>query len=54
MDPMSELDQLRTRLDALNESIYEPEEHMQPGERARRIRERDDIYERIVEIEDEA
>jgi hypothetical protein len=44
-------DSLRLRLDVLNESIYEPEEHMQPSERARRIRERDAVYERLVEIE---
>lgn len=42
---------LRARLETLNESICEPEEHMQASERARRVRERDRVYEQIVELE---
>jgi hypothetical protein len=45
------IETLRARLDVLNEEIYEPEEHMQPSERERRIRERDRVYERLMELE---
>jgi hypothetical protein len=48
---MTKLETLRLELELLNESIYEPEEHMQSSERARRIRERDRVYERIGELE---
>ena len=45
------VERLRDRLEALNESIYEPEEHMQASERDRRIAERDRVWERMQEIE---
>ncbi len=48
---MSRIDALREQLDALNESIYEPESRMSAAERARRIEERDRVYGELEALE---
>jgi hypothetical protein len=50
---MTKLETLRLELELLNESIYEPEDRISAAERARRIRERDRVWERIEELENE-
>lgn len=50
---MSPATELRSRLDVLNESIYEPEGVMSPSERDRRIAERDVVWDQLIEMGEE-